>query len=204
MLSQVQRERVATQIRENPYCVFYYNSRQSIEKFVNTTWLDFLDNAEMTILMDAFLSTFAGLRADVAAVLDVSVLSGAAISQRHFANFVKRLLQTLFPTLRSRFLKSVVDDNGYRAIFIWGDKRDKSSFLPRMSAILSWPSIDRITFLANAAWVDSRAIDLQLLLASGGSGNLAIGMSRHPRLGRDSPLNQLNVDVLRMIVNLID
>ena len=58
-----------------------------------------------------------------------------------------------------------------------------------------------ITFLANAAWVENRAMDLRDTV---GRGNLAIAMSQHPRLGRESKLRQLIGEILRFIVTLLD
>ena len=84
-------------------------------------------------------------------------------------------------------------------------RRDKSPYLPRLTAYPTRPSITfsrpSITFRANAAWVEHRAKDLRDAV---GRGNVAIAMSQHPRLGRASQLRQLVGEILRFIVTLID
>ena len=107
------------------------------------------------------------------------------------------LLQCFYPTLGShRFLCS------FNAVsvqsFVYGAVRDKNPYLPRLIAT---PSKGSITFLANAAWVENRAMDLR---DSVGRGNLAIAMSQHPRLGRESKIRKLVGEILRFIVTLLD
>ena len=81
---------------------------------------------------------------------------------------------------------------------MYGTGQDKSLYLPRL---IAHPSRQSITFRANAAWVEHRARDL---CDAVGRGNVAIAMSQHSRLGRESKLRQLVGEILRFIVTLID
>ena len=78
------------------------------------------------------------------------------------------------------------------------ESRDKSQYLPRLIAT---PSKRSITFLANAARIENRAMDLRDAV---GRGNLASAMSQHPKLGRESRLRQLVGEILCFIVTLLD
>ena len=106
-----------------------------------------------------------------------------------FHKYMMNLLQCFYPTLRSRHFRCT-HDGKWVPNFVYGDSRDKSPYLPRLIAT---PSKRSITFLANAAWVENRAMYLRV---SVGRGNLAIAMSQHPRLGRESLLRQLVGEIL--------
>ncbi len=62
---------------------------------------------------------------------------------------------------------------------IYGHARDKSPSIPRLMAT---PSKRHITFVANAACVDSQGMDLRVMLGSGAT------VGQHSRLGRESQL----------------
>ena len=119
---------------------------------------------------------------------------------RGYHKFVIDLLQCFYPTLRSRHFRYSFDSIFLIGTdsFVYGTGRDKSPFLSRLIAT---PSKRSITFRANAAWVEHRAMDLRDAV---GRGNLAIAMSQHPRLGRESKLRQLVGEILRFIVTLLD
>jgi hypothetical protein len=166
--------------------------------------------------MQAFFVTLTGLQADVASEFDLSgyhyqhprgwyQTRPKIMLGQGFHNFMMDLLQCFYPTLRqcfyptlrSRHFRYTFDAKSVPS-FVYGNGRDKSPYLPRLTA---YPSKRSITFRANAAWVEHRARDLRDAV---GCGNLAIAMSQHPRLGRASELRKLVGEILRFIVTLID
>ena len=158
--------------------------------------------------MQAFFVTLTGLQADVASEFDLSgyhyqhprgwyQTRPKIMLGQGFHSFMMHLLQCFYPTLRSRHFRCTFDAKSVPS-FVYGNGRDKSPYLPRLTA---YPSKRSITFRANAAWVEHRARDLRDAV---GCGNLAIAMSQHPRLGRASELRKLVGEILRFIVTLID
>ena len=158
--------------------------------------------------MQAFFVTLTGLRGDVASEIDLSgyhyqhprgwyQTRPKIMLGQGFHSFMMDLLQCFYPTLRSRHFRCTFDAKSVPS-FVYGNGRDKSPYLPRLTA---YPSKRSITFRANAAWVEHRARDLRDAV---GCGNLAIAMSQHPRLGRASELRKLVGEILRFIVTLID
>ena len=187
-----------------------HNTGKSIERFIKTTtWFakaqadrNYFDHYKFVV---SFSSALVGMQADVAATVDVSAVWKVAfyrwyiLSDRKFPRFVMSLLKCLFPTLRSPLLRSTIDGFG-NTNFVWGDTRDKSPALPRLTATLSTEK-RAITFLANAAWVDSRDMDVR---GSIGGGTLAIIMSLHPRLGRTSWLGKIEPGCVQSIVKYFE
>ena len=72
-----------------------------------------------------------------------------------YHNFMMDLLQCFYPTLRSRHFRGTFDAYSVPS-FVYGTGQDKNPYLPRLIAT---PSKRSITFLANAAWVENRAMD---------------------------------------------
>ena len=207
LISQVARKLVAS---KNPAFLFYHNPNRSIEIFLRrSAWLNEVSTeADRLRLMHSFFVTLSGLQADVASEFDLSgyhyqhprgwyQTRPKIMLGQGFHSFMMHLLQCFYPTLRSRHFRCTFDAKSVPS-FVYGNGRDKSPYLPRL---IAHPSKRSITFRANAAWVEHRARDLRDAV---GRGNLAIAMSQHPRLGRESKLRQLVGEILRFIVTLID
>ena len=176
---------------------------------MRSPWLNEVSTeADRLRLMHSFFVTLSNLRAGVPAEIGLSgyhyqhrrghdqTLPSIMIGQG-FHKFMMNLLQCFYPTLRSRHFRCT-HDGKWVPNFVYGDSRDKSPYLPRL---IAHPSRESITFRANVAWVEHRAKDLHDAV---GRGNVAIAMSQHPRLGRESKLRQLVGEILRFIVTLID
>lgn len=211
-LQVVRQQLVMTQ-----HFLFYHTPRLSAEEFLktNTGWLssryseEELLESENSGLMEALTCTIVGLRADTRVEIDVTrqAMLGACFLGVGFPNFVRDLLKRFYPPLRHRLFRNVhIRESGFgtqrvdKFIFLWGDTRDRSPFVPTLIVTLrfsEYPQQASITFTANEAWVDDRLSDVRACI---GSGHIALAMSQHPRLGRDSPLAELDYEVLRKVV----
>lgn len=210
-LQVVRQQLVMTQ-----HFLFYHTPRLSAEEFLktNTGWLssrysEELLESENSGLMEALTCTIVGLRADTRVEIDVTrqAMLGACFLGVGFPNFVRDLLKRFYPPLRHRLFRNVhIRESGFgtqrvdKFIFLWGDTRDRSPSVPTLIVTLrfsEYPQQASITFTANEAWVDDRLSDVRACI---GSGHIALAMSQHPRLGRDSPLAELDYEVLRKVV----
>ena len=100
-----------------------------------------------------------------------------------FPNFIMDLLRRTCQTLRGRLFRcSRVRSTAILHCLTWGDPQDVHgpSFMVIIGLVLSPPTI---SFIGNQIWADDQLGDL---CACVGSGNLALAMSQHPQLGRDS------------------
>lgn len=173
------------------------------EEFLKTTtWLSSrsttepVADADIQELAGLLTSTLIGLKDDTPAEIDVSehLRRGSAFMvSRGFPTFIRDLLRVLFPTLRHRLFRNYQDADSVTN-FVWGDTRDRSTSVPRLTVSRRHGGL--ITFKANEAWIedrekDIRACDLWII---------AIAMSQHPRLGRESLLRSLDLELLITIV----
>lgn len=216
-------------VRQHPamtkHFLFYHTPRQSAEEFLKTTgWLsnrfsqhllcqEMLE-LENSGLVEALTSAIVGLRAETP--VDVDVSRQAMIGYDHlracflgvgFSNFVQDLLKRFYPPLSHRLFRKVhLSEDYFKSqrvnsfIFLWGDTRDRSPSVPRLTVTLrisESPQEASITFIANEAWVYDRLSDVRACI---GSGHIALAMSQHPRLGRDSPLAKLDRELLLAVV----
>ena len=197
---------------------FYYNAYTAIEGFRNE-WIANLSCSEQLRLMFAIHETLVSLRADDDSRIDVSAFSYSSDTRipfggNHdqliiflwpaFPNFVKHVLQSFYPALRDSRFHCVIDANNVPN-YVWGDSRDKSLLVPRLTAMpatLNGGSQRYINFRANSAWIASRNADLSAGCV--GRGHLMLAMGMHTRLGRDSQLHLIPVEILRVVVNLLD
>ena len=211
--------------------LFYPNPRQSAQQFIKTNgslynrWLSsryvsqtsfyvrkFHSNdreSEKSALMEALTSSIVSLRADTSIDIDVSTMYGACFLGDGFPNFMRDLLKGLFPTLCHRLFrnfrlnetKAFKSNLFARFNFVWGETRDPSPSLPRLTVTLRRAEQPlrpaSISLIANEAWVEDRLLDIQ---ARAGNGHLALAMSQHRRLGRDSPLAKLDREMLLAVV----
>jgi hypothetical protein len=214
-------------VRQQPamtkHFLFYHTPRQSAEEFLKTTgWLSNRYSPEMlklenSGLVEALTSTIVGLRAETPVDIDVSrqAMFGfghlrACFLGVGFPNFVQDLLKRFYPPLRHRLFRNVhLSEDRFKSqrvnrfIFLWGDTRDRSPSVPRLTVTLrisESPQQASITFIANEAWVDDRLSDVRACI---GSGHIALAMSQHPRLGRDSPLAKLDRELLLAVVDFL-
>jgi len=147
-ISQAARLLVAN---KEPGFFFYYNPRWFIERFLGrTAWLNEIpaEPARWT-LMDEIFVKLSGLRAGV--TQDIKVcgynyrghLPWSPIYRedldcprifvgRGFNNFISALLICFYPALRSRHLRCIFDGDS-APNFVYGNGRDKSPLLPRLS-----------------------------------------------------------------------
>jgi hypothetical protein len=186
--------------------MFYHNPSRSIEELLQRkSWyrpINVFASAQM--FSDVFASALLALHR--ASQQEVTIPLLALGASQHspflsvgFPNFIKDLLICTFPTLRNRlFRRSGLLSGSNLHQFIWGDARDLS--VPAILATLerSHPAYIRLT--VNKRWADDRRGDL---FACVGSGNLALAMSLHPRLGRDSWLGKLTSESLRVVVSFL-
>ena len=176
------------------------------EEFLKTTtWLSSrstkepVADADIQELAGLLTSTLIGLKDDTPAEIDVSehLRRGSAFMvSRGFPRiptFIRDLLRVLFPTLRHRLFRNYQDADSVTN-FVWGDTRDRSTSVPRLTVSRRYGGL--ITFKANEAWIDDREKDIRNCDAW----IIAIAMGQHPRLGRESLLIFLDKELLIAIV----
>lgn len=183
------------------------------ELLETTSWLSSrsekepVSDEDMHRLAEVLTSTLVGLHIDTPADIDVSVhfIRGSAfLVSSGFPNFIRDLLKSLFPTLRHCLFRNYQNPSK-ETVFVWGETRDRSSFVPRLTVSCRFKK-DRnytefskalITFKANAAWIRDRENDIRFCDEDW---ILAILMSTHPRLGRNSCLFRLDKELIATIV----
>ena len=173
------------------------------EEFLKTTtWLSSrsttepVADADIQELAGLLTSTLIGLKDDTPAEIDVSehLRRGSAFMvSRGFPTFIRDLLKVLFPTLRHRLFRNYQDADSVTN-FVWGDTRDRSTSVPRLTVSRRHGGL--ITFKANEAWIEDREKDIRACDAW----IIAIAMCQHPRLGRGSLLRSLDLELLITIV----
>ena len=173
------------------------------EEFLKiTTWLSSrsttepVADADIQELAGLLTSTLIGLKDDTPAEIDVSehLRRGSAFMvSRGFPTFIRDLLRVLFPTLRHRLFRNYQDADSVTN-FVWGDTRDRSTSVPRLTVSRRHGGL--ITFKANEAWIEDREKDIRACDAW----IIAIAMGQHPRLGRESLLVLLDTELLITIV----
>jgi hypothetical protein len=188
--------------------MFYHNPSRSIEELLQTkSWYRPIKTPIESFrkVSDVFACALLALHRasqEQSVTIPLRVLGASQHSpflSVGFPNFIKDLLICTFPTLRNRlFRRSGLLSGSNLHQFIWGDCRDLS--VPTILATLerSHPAYIRLT--VNERWADDRRGDL---FACVGSGNLALAMSLHPRLGRDSWLGKLTSESLRVVVSFL-
>jgi len=183
------------------------------KEFLETTsWLSSrsekepVSNEDMHRLAEALTSTLVGLRIDTPSSLDVScqfIRGSAFLVSTGFPNFIRDLLKSLYPTLRHCLFRNYQTPAG-ETIFVWGETRDRSSFVPRLTVSRIYHDVNfgympsRMVFIrvqANAAWIRDRENDHRFDV----DWILAILMSTHPRLGRNSWLFRLDKELIATI-----
>jgi hypothetical protein len=199
----------------NQAFLFQHNLRLLIEKFTKKKWwfrgrrtgTQVLDS-EICRVMGMFWSTLEGLQPDQPVIIDVKeqAVWGCPFLGPGFINFMRDLLQCFYPTLCHRLFRTCSDING-NPVYVWGKSQDKSPLLPKLTVSVATDMLNNpfspfgtIRFLANEAWVHDRDEDVRGCV---GSGYLALAMSHHLRLGRDSPLRALDPEILRVISNCL-
>jgi hypothetical protein len=213
----------------DPAFMFYHNPRSGIEEFLRTTsWLKPIqkssDGEEFPFgnVADIFASAILGMtdsRNDCREYhpdnlpdpefwcnhvkipfLELRASLQSPFLGDGFPNFIMALLRRAYPTLRGRLFRySLVRSGASLHCFTWGEPRDVRgpSFVVILGLFLSPPSI---SFMGNPGWAADRLGDL---CACVGNGNLALAMSQHPRLGRDSWLGKLTKETLRGVVSFL-
>jgi hypothetical protein len=167
-----------------------------------TTWLSSrstpepVTDADIQKLAVLLTSTLIGLKNDTPAAITLRKhfrRGSTFIVSTGFPTFIRELLKVLFPTLRHRLFRNYQD--AYNVTnFVWGDTRDRSIFLPRLTVSRSNDAL--ITFKANEAWIEDREKDIRAC----DEWIIAIAMSQHPRLGRNSWLFRLDKELIIAIV----
>ena len=221
---QVLRKRTSN----DPAFMFYHNPRRGIEELLRTTsWLKPIETVTSSNgeefpfgkVADIFAAAIVGMNGTSknTAVhhseqrwfwsnhvkipfLELRASPHSPFLGDGFPNFIMDLLRRTYPTLRGRlFRRSRVRSTALLHCFTWGDPRDVHgpSFVVIIGLVLSPPTI---SFMGNQIWADDRLGDL---CACVGSGNLALAMSQHPRLGRDSWLRRLTNETLRVVVSFL-
>ena len=198
-----------------PYFLFYYTTRLRAEEFLKKNqWLSSRNikdsESEHSRFLEALASTIIGLQPSILVEIDVSRQArfGARFVDTGFQNFIRDMLKCFFPTLRHNLFRvyqpiEFKHDRFTRTfIYLWGNSLDRSPSVPRLTVSLCGVDQQKvsITFIANKAWVDDRQEDIRVLV---GNGRTALAMSQHHRLGQDSLLAKLDLEVLLKVVALL-